>query len=106
MPKLNELVDQYKDREDIVFLSLANDGSEELKDFLSKMRFDYAVVADKASYTMDTLGIRTFPTHMIVKNGIVEEVVTNVNQLESSLKKEINQLCRTFAFAQRYSILL
>lgn len=92
MPKLNQLVAQYKDREDIVFLSLANDDAEDLKQFLDKNKFDYAVVADKAAYTMNTLGIGTFPTHMIVKNGIVEEITTNATQLENALIKQANRL--------------
>ena len=92
MPQLNELVEQYKNREDIVFLSLAWDSPEKLEQFLKKTRFDYAVVPNEKQYIMETLGIEAFPTHMIVKNGVIVEVVSNAVSLENSLDNVVEKL--------------
>jgi cytochrome oxidase Cu insertion factor (SCO1/SenC/PrrC family) len=43
MPKLNEIVNKYKKRDDVIFLSLAYDDKEKLRNFLKKTKFDYAV---------------------------------------------------------------
>jgi len=45
LPALNKLVTQYVNRKDIVFVSLAFDKKEALKEFLSKTTFKYAVLS-------------------------------------------------------------
>jgi peroxiredoxin len=55
MPKLNDMVSQYKYRDDVVFLSLAFDKVKELQIFLKKTKFKYQVVADKEYYMRNIL---------------------------------------------------
>lgn len=89
MPALNKLVNQYKNRKDIVFVSLAFDKKEDLKKFLVKTTFNYAVVANQKDYLIKDLGITSFPTHTVInKKGIVVKVLDSYKEMESVLKKE------------------
>lgn len=88
MPNLNNLVKQYENRKDIVFLSFALDGAEKLKSFLNKTQFDYSIIPDSKNYVMDTLKINVFPTHMILnKDGFVIAVSSNAKTLQKQLEK-------------------
>lgn len=89
MPVLNRLVNIYKDRHDIVFVSLAWDSPIKLKAFLQKTAFNYAVVSDKENYLSDTLNIPGYPAHVILnKNGLVVNVPEDYKELEIELRKE------------------
>ena len=88
MPALNELIKQYENRQDIVFVSLALDKEEELKKFLQKRTFNYAVVPDQKKYVIENLKITIFPTHLIInKQGLVTKVVNKYEQMKDELKK-------------------
>ncbi|MEO9021458.1 MAG: TlpA disulfide reductase family protein [Ginsengibacter sp.] len=90
MPALNKIVDSYKDRKDIVFLSIAPDNKDKLKKFLEKTPFTYAAVADKGHYVIDTLNINMFPTQMIInRKGEVARVPEDDKELAIELKKEL-----------------
>lgn len=90
MPELNEMVDQYKGRKDILFVSLAFDAKKDLVNFLKKKKFNYAVVPDKRDYMMKDLKISAYPTHMIInKQGLISKVI-NTNELVSSIENEIS----------------
>src|SRR6478672_12936829 len=70
-PDLNRMTEKYKDRNDILFVSLAEDTPEQLKTFLAKKPLSYAVVANQKQYMNETLHLNAFPTHFIVdKNGM------------------------------------
>lgn len=85
-PELNELVNQYKDRDDIVFVSLAFNDEEALKAFLIKKPFNYATVPDQKLYLKDTLKVKMYPTHFIIdKDGIIIKVVNIADRLNSVL---------------------
>jgi thiol-disulfide isomerase/thioredoxin len=89
MPLLNQLVNSYKNQPDIVFVSLANDSPTELKKFLEKTSFNYAVVANMKPYLQNTLNVPGFPMHVIInKNGIVASVPEDYKELEIELRKE------------------
>ena len=89
MPELNKLVQQYKNRKDIIFISLATDTNQELKKFLTKKTFNYSVVPNQKSYITDTLNISTYPTHIIInKKGTISKVVSDYKELSVALKKE------------------
>ena len=89
MPELNKMVASYKKRNDLVFLSIAPNKAHELKKFLEKTPFNYAAIANKNSYVMDTLNINMFPTQMIVnRNGEIAKVPENYKELEIELRKE------------------
>lgn len=88
IPALNELVNQYKNRKDIVFISLALDKKKDLINFLANTSFNYAVVANQDDYLRTDLNIGVFPTHVVInKKGLVVKVVNNYEEMESILKK-------------------
>ncbi len=90
MPRLNALVSEYKNREDVVFIGLAFDKEVSLKSFLQKTTFNYRIVPDKEDYLLTKLGISSYPTHLILnKNGLVLKVSENLEEIISVLKNEL-----------------
>jgi thiol-disulfide isomerase/thioredoxin len=88
MPKLNQLVKQNSNRQDLLFVSLALDPSDKLKSFLTKTEFSYAVVGDQEDYLVNKLKINSYPTHLIVNgNGEILKVVNSHKDLEAALQK-------------------
>lgn len=86
-PDVNKLADEYKDRNDIVFLSLAEDNQEQLKTFLAKKPLHYSVVPNMKQYMNETLQLNAFPTHFIIdKEGKIVKVLSNFKSLDYSLK--------------------
>lgn len=89
MPQLNRLVEEYSDREDLVFLSLSLDPKEELQKFLSEKEFKYAVIPQQKSFIEDTLGFSIYPTHIIVEpSGRIRKVVNTAPEMIAALKGE------------------
>lgn len=92
MPFLNKLVASYKNRNDVLFVSIVPDKEKQLKLFLNKTPFAYAIIPDKSLYVRDTLNIQMFPTQMIVdKNGLITKVPEDYKQVEIELKKELSK---------------
>lgn len=90
MPQLNELVQKYSNRNDIIFLSLALDKPQKLKAFLHKTTFKYAVVPDKEKYIYENLQINEFPTHIIVnRKGIIVKVFSSAKFLPNVLSNTL-----------------
>jgi peroxiredoxin len=90
MPELNSLVEKYKTRKDIIFISLADDSSQKLEGFLIKKEFNYAVISNQELFIKDTLNITAFPTHIIInKKRQISKEVTNFKELAMALEKEI-----------------
>jgi thiol-disulfide isomerase/thioredoxin len=90
-PELNELVEKYKNRNDIIFLSLALDSKSELDEFLQKKSFEYKVVPNQKEFIVKTLNLQIYPTHIIVdKNGIILKVVNKASEMISFFENEIN----------------
>jgi len=88
-PDLNKLVDYYKNRKDILFVSLAFDNKQDLTSFLKTHKFNYEVVPNQQTFMMDRLNINTFPTHIIIgKDGKIRKAVDNYKDLLPVLKKE------------------
>ena len=88
-PAVNQLVEKYKDRKDIVFISLAEDTPEQLKAFLTKKPLSYSVIPNMKQYMNQTLQLNAFPTHFIInKEGFIAKVVPNVQSLEVALEIE------------------
>ncbi len=89
-PDVNELVSKYKNRKDIIFLSLAEDTPQQLKTFLAKKPLSYLVVPNMKIYMNETLHLNAFPTHFILnKEGKIVKVLSNVESLKVALEKEI-----------------
>ncbi len=89
MPDLNRLVEDYKEREDVIFVSLATDKPEELKKFLSETEFKYPVVAEQEGFLRDSLAVRAYPTHIIIdESGVISKVVNSYEELVFALERK------------------
>ncbi|MDO9257679.1 MAG: TlpA disulfide reductase family protein [Bacteroidales bacterium] len=89
MPALNDMVTQYKNRKDILFVSLAFDTKEALSTFLRKKTFTYAIVPDQKDYITHVLKVHMYPTHFIVnQQGMIAKAVNDETALAIALKKE------------------
>ncbi len=83
-PELNEFVEKYKQRNDVIFLSLARDTKDELKNFLQKKYFEYQAVPNQREFIEKKLNSQLYPTHIIVdKNGIILKVVNKASEMIS-----------------------
>lgn len=92
MPALNEMVAKCKNRKDIIFVSLAYDSKEQLKEFLTKKKFNYAVVPVKESFIVEDLKVSAYPTHFIInKAGIIKKIIDRQDHLAQALIKEVGQ---------------
>ncbi|SHG25536.1 TlpA family protein disulfide reductase [Flavobacterium johnsoniae] len=88
-PQVNKLVSAYKDRKDIVFMSLAEDSPEQLKTFLARKPLLYSVIPNMKDYMNEALQLNSFPTHFILnKEGMITKVLPNFESLEVALAKE------------------
>lgn len=88
-PQVNKLTEEYKDRKDIVFISLAEDSAEQLKGFLIRKPLSYSVIPDMKEYMNEALQLNSFPTHFILnKEGQISKVLPNFESLETALAKE------------------
>jgi peroxiredoxin len=87
-PEVNNLVKKYKDRKDIIFISLAEDTPQQLKLFLEKKPLSYSVVPNMKTYMNLTLQLNAFPTHFIInKEGAIAKVLSDYKSLEVALEK-------------------
>jgi len=88
-PEVNRLAEKYKDRKDILFVSLAEDRPQQLHTFLAKKPLLYSVVPNMKIYMNETLHLNAFPTHFILnKEGKIIKVLSNFESLEVALEKE------------------
>jgi peroxiredoxin len=65
IPELNALVDSFKTNDKVLFVGIALDNKDDLKNFLEKLPFKYAIV-DNGRFIADKYGVRLYPTHVIV----------------------------------------
>ena len=88
-PQVNKLTEEYKDRKDILFISLAEDSPEQLKTFLARKPLSYTVIPDMKEYMNESLQLNSFPTQFILnKEGLISKVLPNFESLEVALAKE------------------
>ena len=81
-PDLNNLVDKNKDRNDLLFISLAMDPRQDLIPFLKTKEFKYAVIPETKSFMLDKMHINIFPTHLLIdRNGKIVKVVNKIEEL-------------------------
>ena len=95
MPQLNELVNQYGKRDDIVFLGLSTDTEELLGKFLAKREFKYEIFA-KSKHIAESYLVAAYPTSFVIdKKGIVTYAHTGlgentVNDIHNAIKKALD----------------
>lgn len=88
-PQVNKLAAEYKDRKDILFISLAEDSAVQLKTFLTRKPLSYSVIPNMKVYMNEALQLNSFPTHFILnKEGMIAKVLPNFESLEVALAKE------------------
>jgi peroxiredoxin len=92
MPQLNDLIASYKDRKDIIYLSLAIDDKAPLKSFLQKTRFDYQTVASQGPYMSNKLKVTAYPTHFLInKSGEVVKVTNSADEIKMFLERLLDK---------------
>ena len=96
---LNQLVDQYKDNKDVVFVSLAASKKADLQQFVKKHPFKYQIIPDATIIILSKFGTPDkngdinipFPMHYVLdRDG---EVVVKVQGIKGvdAVKKELEK---------------
>jgi|GEM_PF-1792841 len=86
MPMLNEIVEAYKDRTDVVFLAPTGfDNKEKSEKFLTKRTFKYNILPD-AKNVVDAYKVQVFPQNFIInKQGQI--IYWNIGQQKDTKEK-------------------
>ncbi len=88
-PDLNKVVAENKNRNDILFVSLAMDTKEQLVNFLKTKEFKYEVIPNTKSFMLDEMRITGFPTHLLINTeGKIIKVTERIEDLIPFLNKE------------------
>ena len=99
---LNELVDEFKDNKDVVFLGLAASRKPDLEKFLAKNPFKYTIIPNAQMIILSKFGTPDkngeinvpFPMHYVLdRNGKVvvkEQGVKGVDLVRAELKKQLS----------------
>jgi peroxiredoxin len=89
IPELNELLENYRNKKNIQFLSLALDKKEPLIKFLNKKEFKYEVISEQENLIQNKLNLRGYPTHLIIdKKGHIEKVLDTASELITYLENK------------------
>ncbi|WP_339876167.1 TlpA disulfide reductase family protein [uncultured Algoriphagus sp.] len=74
---LKKLTQEFKDRDDIVFLSFAMSSPQKIERYFSKWGdFGYKTASVDKKWVNEKLKINSSPTHYIIKDGILVEQIT------------------------------
>lgn len=65
MPDLNELVNDFKENSEVVFIAIALDNKYSIEDFLKTQPFNYHII-DNGNFLARQYGVSSFPTHVVV----------------------------------------
>ncbi len=98
IPELNDLVREYSDK-DVVFLALATDDADSIKEFLVDHPFEYEIVPSATLLMFRFLkpdkngNMETqFPTHIVVdregNRTVYETGLKGINVVKNELKKQ------------------
>ncbi len=92
MPELNEIVEQYKDNKEVVFIGFATNDANRINAFLQKKTFSYALIPNSRDVAR-SYGISSYPTHIIIgKDAKITYHTTGLGpNTISDLKKNIKQ---------------
>jgi peroxiredoxin len=89
MPLLNKLTEKYKNRKDIIFVSIALNKKTALETFLKDHPFKYAVATTNNKYLSDSLKVVGYPAHWVInKQGIVVSMSYAHDEMIRSLQIE------------------
>ena len=65
MPRLNELVEKYQDRDDVIFLAIATNPKEKVEKLLKKHAFNYQIIPDREDL-IEAYEVTGFPRHIVI----------------------------------------
>jgi peroxiredoxin len=89
-PELNQLVDEYKDRKDVLFVSLAMDSKSDLAQFIERKPFNYAVVPGQTDYLEQQLKVNAYPTHFLLdRKGRIVKVSSSISDLKPFIAQQL-----------------
>jgi len=93
IPNLNNLVEKYKDRKDIVFIAITNDQEVRVTNFLANNPFNYLIAFDRSD-AYEKYNVKAIPTHVIIdKNGYINtRIVGSLPRMDEVLSKKIEKL--------------
>ena len=87
-----QLVDEYKNRKDIIFISIASDSKQKLQAFTKYTLFKYSIIPTSMGYTQDMLHVSGYPVHWVInKNGIVTSMSYDRIEMMASLTIEASK---------------
>jgi peroxiredoxin len=98
---LNQIVGEYKDNKDVVFIGLATNTKPDLETFLKKNPFQYQIIPNAGQFMLFKYGEAKkngeyylgYPTHVVVdrEGRIVLKIegVKGVEAVKSELKKQL-----------------
>lgn len=90
-PVLNELVKKYKSNKNLEFISLAFESPKELRIFLNKNNLLYQVLPNMKMFLTDNLKISVYPSHLIIRNGIIIKVFSTAQGVANFLSNKLDQ---------------
>lgn len=95
IPDLNEVVEKYQNRDDVVFLAFAKDTESLLGKFLAHTQFEYNIIP-RAAPISKLYNVYAYPTHIVVdKNGMIQSAeVGYKSDMANQLIKTINELIK------------
>ncbi|MGB7209495.1 MAG: TlpA disulfide reductase family protein [Pyrinomonadaceae bacterium] len=92
MPKLNDLAAKYGSNADIEFIAIAPNTEQELRDFLTRERFDYKMVGQARSI-INLFAFKGFPRNIVIgRDGKIAYWRTTVkawNKFDSVIQAEL-----------------
>lgn len=93
IPKLNTLVENYKNRDDIIFVAPALDRKDVIEKFVYYQPFDFKIAY--SSYDVSTIFNKkqSYPSYFVVnKKGVFTYVDNDVNKADyNALKKAVKE---------------
>jgi peroxiredoxin len=92
LPGLNKVVEMYKDKSDIEFISFTLDSEDELlKYFFPNNSLSFEIISDAKNIIFDVFKIKWgFPTSMVVdKNGMIHLITSGGNTNEEEAIRNI-----------------
>jgi thiol-disulfide isomerase/thioredoxin len=94
MPSLNQLVESFRTRNDIIFLAICDSPEKEMKDFLEKTTFNYQQGISN-SYISEQLS-QGYPQHIIInKSGKVSfYLIGGGDDTVKNIKTELEKLIK------------
>ena len=94
IPKVNKLVESYKNRNDIVFLAPSPNNKSVLEKFTAKVNLKYTTMSSSYEMLRVYNPFRRYPSHVIIdKKGVISFVLEGTsNNIDELLATEINKV--------------